>query len=289
MTTTFKKRFYKLILLLSLLFMVLFFFRFMYGYTKIFDSSSYEVDFFESISNTKRNYATKKYNVKSTNNAPSPINVDQKYEKIAEIKTKSSKFETEESSVRNKIEKYNSLIQFEQKSGNKGNRKLNLLIGVPPEFFDSLYLQLICIGHVEAKQITKKDKTNEYKELNAKKQSLEKIRTSLIELKSKGGKIEEYMGLENRILEIEQQLQDLGVSLGDFDDENEFCTVQFSLLEGKEVTIGVYQRVKVALEWTVKIYLKLITTFCFLTLFAYILLVLIDKLKIFEKLINKKP
>ena len=141
---------------------------------------------------------------------------------------------------------------------------------------------------MQAKQITKKDKTNEYKELNAKKQSLEKIRTSLIELKSKGGKIDEYMGLENRILEIEQQLQGLGVSLGDFDDENEFCTVQFSLLEGKEVKIGTMQRVKVALEWTVKIYLRIMTTLFFLTLFAYLILLGIDKLKLFERIINRK-
>ena len=42
------------------------------------------------------------------------------------------------------------------------------------------------------------------------KKSLEKIRTSLIELKSKGGKIEEYMDLENRILEIEQPTSRLG-------------------------------------------------------------------------------
>jgi hypothetical protein len=87
------------------------------------------------------------------------------------------------------------------------------------------------------------------------------------------------MNLENRILEIEQQLQDLGVSLGDFDDENEFCTVQFSLLEGKEKTIGIMQRIKVALEWTVKIYLRLMMTMFFLMLFAYILLLGIEKFK----------
>lgn len=107
-------------------------------------------------------------------------------------------------------------------------------------------------------------------------------------MKSKGGKIDEYMGLENRILEIEQQLQGLGVSLGDFDDENEFCTVQFSLLEGKELRIGVMQRIKVALEWTVKIYLRIMTTLFFLTLFAYLLLLGIEKLKLFENIINRK-
>jgi len=180
------------------------------------------------------------------------------------------------------------LIQFEQKRGNKGERRLSLLIGVPPENFDQLYKDLSAIGIVQAKEITKKDKTNEYKELNAKKSSLEKIRSSLIELKSKGGKIDEYMNLENRILEIEQDLQDLGVSLGDFDDENEFCTVQFALSEGKVVKISLIHRIKVALEWTIKFYLRIMVTLFFMSLFAYLLLRIVDRLKIITKLIDKK-
>ena len=288
MKQTFKKRLRKVIFWLLIIFLILFIFRLIYGYTNTFDNTPNQTQFFESISNTKRNYASKQYKVKSNTTNQSPVKVDQKYEKIAEINTKSSEFDKEEKQSRNEINKFNALIQFEQKSGNKGYRKLNLVIGVPPENFDSLYNQLIKIGTVQAKQITKKDKTNEYKELNAKKSSLEKIRTSLIDLKSKGGKIEEYMDLENRILEIEQQLQGLGVSLGDFDDENEFCTVQFSLLEGKEIKIGLMQRIKVALEWTVIIYLRIMATLFFLTLFAYLLLLGIEKLKVLEKIINKK-
>lgn len=288
MKKTFKKRLKKLIFWLILIFTILFIFRLMYGYTKSYDNTPSQSQFFDLISNTSRNYATNKHTVKSNIANQSAINVDQKYEKIAEIKTKSSNFEDEEKSSRETIEKLDALIQFEQKSGNKGRRKLNLVIGVPPENFDVLYEQLITIGKVQAKQITKKDKTNEYKELNSRKKSLEKIRNSLIELKSKGGKINEYMSLENRILEIEQQLQGLGVSLGDFDDENEFCTVQFSLLEGKEVKIGIMQRVKVALEWTVKIYLRIMSTLFFGSLFAYLLLLVIEKLKLFERMVNPK-
>ena len=71
------------------------------------------------------------------------MKVDQKYEKVAEIKTKSSKFIEEEKLARSKITALNALIQFEQKSVNKGHRQLNLLIGVPPENFDTLYNQLI--------------------------------------------------------------------------------------------------------------------------------------------------
>jgi hypothetical protein len=288
MKQTFKKKLKKVILWLIFGFVVLFVFRFFYGYTKTIDVIPSQMQFIESFGNTRKNYASKEYNVKQNNANQSIIRLDQKYEKIAVIQTMTSKFEEEEKTSRIEIEKFNALIQFEQKSGNKGYRKLDFVIGVPPENFDSLYSQLIKIGRVQAKQITKKDKTNEYKELNAQKSSLEKIRASLIQLKSKTGKIEEYMGLENRILEIEQQLQELGVSLGDFDDENEFCTVQFSLHERKETEITVLQRVKVALEWTVKIYLKIMTTLFFLMLFAYLLLLGIEKLKILERIINRK-
>ncbi len=288
MTIPFKKRLRKVISGLLILFVILFAFRLLYGYTKKFNNTSYETEFFENISNAKRNYASKKYKAKPANLNQNSTAVDQKYEKIAEINTKSSNFEQEEKSSRKTIENLNALVQFEQKSGNSGFRRLNLVIGVPPENFDKLYQELIKVGNVQAKRITKKDKTNEYKELNAKKQSLEKTRTSLINLKSKGGKIDEYMGLENRILEIESELQGLGVSLGDFDDENEFCTVQFSLVEGKEIKIGLMQRIKVAFEWTVKMYLRVLSTLFFLSLFAYVLLLCIDKLRIIQRIIGNK-
>lgn len=277
MQTSSKKQLRKLIAALLFLFVLLFLFRLAYGYTKTINNHLGQTQFFESASSTKRNYASKKHEIKSSSQAA--VKVDQKYEKIAEISTQSTTFDTEEKEARSKVASYQALIQFEQKSGNKGYRKLNLLIGVPPENFDALYQDLIAIGSVQAKQITKKDKTNEYKELNARKASLEKIRNSLLGLKQKEGRIDEYMQLENRILEIEQQLQDLGVSLGDFDVENEFCTVQFSLLEGRDVKISFLHRVKVALEWTIKFYLRMIAILCFLTLFAYLTVLIIDKVK----------
>ncbi len=286
MKRTFYQRLRHVIFILLSAFLALFIFRLIYGYTKTVNIPATQTQFFSTISNVRQNIASKRYAVKSGAGNQSSVQVDQKYEKIAEIKTQSSEFDKEEDKARKLINQYEALIQFEQKSGNDGSRRLNLMIGVPTENFDSLYNQLIKIGRVQGKQITKKDKTNEYKELNARKASLEKLRNSLIELKNKGGKIDEYMQLENRILEIEQELQTLGVSLGDFDDENEFCTVQFSLSEGKELKISFLQRVKVALEWTVKIYLQIIVILFFVSLFAYIVLLIIDKLKILEKIVG---
>lgn len=277
----FKKSFYALLSL----FLILFIFRITYGYKKPIEDNYNPIQFFNSIGDVRKNYASTKYTNNIVNQAP--VNVDQKYEKIADIDTKSTKFEEDEKLLRKNIKDNDALIQFEQKKGNNGARQLHLVIGVPPEKFDSLYLKLSTIGDVKSKQITKNDKTNEYKELNAKKASLEKIRNSLIELKSKGGEIAEYIELENRILDIEQQLQSLGVNLGNFDDENEFCTVKFSIAEGKEIKISFMQRVKVALEWTVKIYLKMMVIFFFLSLFIYVTLLAIEKLKIIQAIIQK--
>jgi predicted nucleic acid-binding Zn-ribbon protein len=273
-----KKRLKKTIVILLLLFIAMFVFRLIYGYQTHSEpilSNSYN-QAADISSGIRKNYASKKYEM---NSGVTPVRVDQKYEKIANINTLSTEFEAEEKQIRTQVKDYEGLIQFENKSGNNGQRKLNLIIGIPPENFDSIYHRLVHIGKVQSKQITKTDKTNEYKELNARKASLEQIRESLIELKSNGGRIDEYIQLENRILDIEQQLQGLGVSLGNFDDENEFCTVNLSLSETKVTEIGIIQRIKVALEWTIKNYLLLMVALTFMSLFAYLVLLSLEKIK----------
>ena len=277
-----QKKFRKFILILSLGFLGLFIFRTIYTYTtdspdtylsnQMMDMAALE---YPLELDSRKNYASIKYQGAN----PSSSNLDQKYEKIANINAVSGEFENEESKVRDEIQKLNALIQYENKTGNEGYRRLELVIGVPPKSFDRLFQNLIKIGKVQSKEITKKDKTNEYKELNARKLSLEKTKASLENLKSKSGKINEYMLLENRILEIEQQLQALGVSLGSFDDENEFCTIKFTLNEGKIIQNGLLEHVIDALIWTIEFYLKILVICALIALIAYLIVLVIEKLK----------
>jgi len=79
--------------------------------------------------------------------------------------------------------------------------------------------------------------------------SLQATLSSLNDLKKKNGAVGDFVTLHDKILEIETQLQILGVDLGNFNTENEFCTLHFSLLEGSAIRkAGTYQRVKIALE-----------------------------------------
>lgn len=65
--------------------------------------------------------------------------------------------------------------------------------------------------------------------------------------------ITNFVSLHDKILEIEVKLQESGVELGNFDAENEFCTVKLSVYEGAtQKNIPFIHRLKVAVEWSIK-------------------------------------
>ncbi|MFG4000662.1 DUF4349 domain-containing protein [Flavobacterium aquidurense] len=291
MAKNFRSRFLKLSKWSVGLFILLFAFRLLYGYVAA-DSTSrndYSDNFFGSIDNLRKNYASEKIAMKGDNiQAASNMASSQKFEKTASIKAKTSEFDKDENLIKAKTKSYNAIIQYEQNLGQKGNRQIHLLIGINPAKFDNFYLELQKIGVLKDTEITKVDKTNEYRQLNAKKISIEKMLQSLTELKSKGGQIADFISLNDKILEVEEQLQGLGVELGNFNTENEFCTVRFSMYEGAtEKSISFMHRTKVALEWTIKYFAIIAITSLFILIAIFVLLSIIDKLKIITTVNNK--
>lgn len=277
----------------------MFFFRIAYSYSEkdSYDEEDGVFDYLSEVNISRKNYASDSYKFKMEKGGGGgleipqgqEVSVSQKYEKTALLNAKSEKFEEDEKLVRKKIKDYNAIIQYEENTGNKGRRKLSFLIGVKPEKFDSFFVSLKKIAINKQADITKVDKTSEYKNLNARKNSLEKIRESLIAIKKQSGKIDEYINLENRILEIEQDLQNLGVELGDFSEENEFCTIKFALAEGRPlVKMSFLHRAKVALEWAITWYFWATLILLFIFGLSFFLLLVIDKLKILQAIIKKQ-
>jgi hypothetical protein len=267
------------VLYLVLGFLCLFGFRLIYGYV-VTPQSAPEAQT-AALADArgepaKNNYASEKMQVAR---GADKISVDQKYEKVGSLASKTDAFDEDEKKARDQVANHHALIQFEQNSGLRGHRRLNLIIGVPPEKFESLVGAMREIGRIATIHIDKADKTNEYKELNAKRVSLEKTRDSLSSLKGKTGQIEEYINLENRILEIEEEIQSTGVKLGEYDQENEFCTVRFGLEEGRGAPSGVplIQRVKVALEWAIAIYMRLLAILAAAAALTFLSLLLVER------------
>ncbi len=291
MTTNFRTRFWRISKWFGGLFILLFIFRLVYGYvaTDTNTGNDYSDNFFSSIDNLRKNYASEKIAMKGGDvQVASNIASNQKYEKTASMKLKTSEFDNDEKQLKAKSKSFNAVIQYEQNLGQKGNRQIHLLIGVNPNLFDSLYFELKKIGVLRSTEITKVDKTNEYRQLNAKKASIEKTLQSLNDLKAKGGQIADFVALNDKILEIEEKAQELGVELGNFDTENEFCTIKLSMYEGAtEKNISFIHRVKVALEWTIKYFAIIAVTTLVLTCTIFVFILIIDKLNVISA-INKK-
>lgn len=294
MPTNFKSKYKQFFIIGICLFLVLFVFRLIYGYLETNSNNSFDNsgDFFSSIQNLRKNYASEKSMKMSepsvSQNPSSNFASNQKYEKTASIKSKTSNFDEDKTKLEKATKDFKAVVQYEKNEGKKGNREIHLLIGVNPILFDSFYIDIQKIGALKATEITKIDKTNEYRQLNAKKISLEKTLTSLNELKTRGGAISDYVALHDKILEIEKQMQELGVELGNFDSENEFCSIRFSLYEGaSEKQISLLHRLKVAFEWTIQYYLMMIFGLICLSAFIFIALLIIDKWNILRSIVDK--
>ena len=236
-------------------FMALFLLRLGYGYATqpngevieqgyVQDSLGYDFEL------SRKNYAGQK----SRAVGPGPQSVDQRYEKVATLGQSSHAFENDEARVRAVAKAVEALIQHEQAFGLEGRRQLQLALGVPPETFDEVIGQLKDIGKPISFQVNKTDKTNEYRALLAQQESLKKSRDNLHALQARDAELGDLIALESRILELENQIQSLGVSVGEFDSEFEFVTIKLTLSELRspaERFIPLLKRVKVALEWTI--------------------------------------
>jgi hypothetical protein len=243
----------------------------------------------DSYSVSMKNIATTKIVRDSTLHAPQ-VSIEQKYEKIADMSATSSDFDKDEEKIRNIVGEFNALIQLENKSGLEPSRSLRMTIGVLPDLFEDFVDTVSGVGHLVLLNIEKIDKTSEYLEINAKLKSLESLRDSLVQLKRRPGSIEEMISLENRIFEVERQIQEFKGALTDFSPEREFCTVRLSLRETVIVKDpGKFLRViKASLVWALRIFGIAMVIAFFVLLSALIVVKILEKLKWIPVVIKDK-
>lgn len=282
-------------------FIAIFFGRLGYGYYTTPDqivkrsARTRVTDMIQEVSQPKRNYASDKYLLSSSRSSvpampgtslpavPDAV-ADQKYEKTATMVVGTKDYDRDEKLLRTQIAEHGALIQLEQNVGRSDykTRVLQLLIGIQPESFDKFTHALQGIGRLDVMEVTKVDKTNEYLDLKAKRSALEETRGALVDLKRMTGTIDELVNLQYKILDIDQQLQQLGVKLGEYDEVNEFCTVRMTLYEDYDELVyppSVPRRAMIAFKWTAKYYLAALAAFTLFTMSAFFLLAISRILK----------
>jgi hypothetical protein len=213
----------------------------------------------------------------------SVITVEQKYEKVADMSSSTVDFETDNKNLRAIIAGNDAVIQMENFNGLKGDRSLVMTIGVMPDNFDILVEQIQQIGAIKSFNVTKVDKTGEYRSLIAQQETLKKTRDSYIDIKEMAGEIKDLLMLEEKILDVEAKLQDLGVDIGIFSTEYSFCTINFNLLEATKHTISVrfvLGCAKSSLSWTLTVFAVTLFVVAAALFALWIILLLINNIKL---------
>lgn len=201
-----------------------------------------------------KNYASQRMEYPAEGSATSVL--DQKYERIASIVSKTVRYNEDIERLNAIVEENKAVVQMENSRGLIGNRRVDLVIGVRPENFDAMQTAVSAIGRITSSTTTKTDKTYEYRQMLAEKQTLESRLASYEELKERGGSISEMLQIEDKIIEVESQIQQQMIGLGEYSDDNALCTINFSLYEGSEA--GTLRKLWNALTWSTVTYLIII-------------------------------
>ena len=195
--------------------------------------------------------------------------LDQKYERIASIVTKTANYDSDMAVFNAALETHKAVVQTENRSGLTGSRRAVFTIGVRPESFDSMSEAVSKIGKIVSSTTTKTDKTYEYRQMLAEKETLEQRRASYAELKKYGGSIPDLLQLEDKIIEVESQIQQQQIGLGEYSDENALCTINYTIYEGREP--GFLIKIWNALAWSAAVYAAIIAVAMLTALAAFIL------------------
>ena len=198
-----------------------------------------------------RNIATNKVVVKDS--AGGQIQLDQKYDKTAQLAFGSKRFDDANRQLREVTAAHEAVIQTERLSGLAGSQRLEVSIGVIPDRFDELVDALRNIGELRSFSVNKLDKTDEYRALTAEIATLENALAAYQALGEQGGSIQERLLLQERIVEVERSLQEVGVKAGLFTSDNSFCTINLTLQEAEGGTLSVrfvFSSAMEAFYWT---------------------------------------
>jgi hypothetical protein len=195
---------------------------------------------------------------------PLPLVLDQPdlekiqvYEKTAQLVMGTEAFDEDEARLRAILGANQAVAFNERKSGIQPGRRLLLEISVAPEQFDALVAALRQIGQLQSANEQKQDRTGEFRQLHAKRQSLKLYLDSVLKLRTgKQTSLEDALRLEQKIQDIEKELQALAVQMGDFLGKESLYHVSVALTEFQpgsrlDRTYALPQRVAHAFAWAV--------------------------------------
>lgn len=154
------------------------------------------------------------------------------YERIAQLSLATRTFEDTQALVRSVIAGHKGVVFNESASGLAPDRQVTFEVGVHPEKFDAVLEQLKDIGDLQFFSVQQRDRTADFRRLNAQRQALKKHLEAVLKLRGvKEASIDDSLKIEQKLQDIEKELQALAVQLGDLLGKESYYHIQLSLRE----------------------------------------------------------
>ncbi len=174
----------------------------------------------------------------------------QVHEKTADLVAGTGAFQDDEALIRAALARHGVTVFNETNTGVAPRRTLTLEIGVPPDKFDELVDELREVGRLNSITVQQRDRTGDFRRLHAQRLALKKHLESVLKLRGASkGSIDDSLKVEQKVQDIEKEIQSLGVQLGDFLGKESFYTVRFTLSEHQPGSGRMGQAFLWALTW----------------------------------------
>ncbi len=178
-------------------------------------------------------------------------------EKRATLTSGTPRFVDDEAALRAAIKAQQATVFNEKSTGMEPGRKLLVEIGVGPEKFEDLIALLQKIGRLSSISVEQKDRTSEFRKLFGQRHSLKKYLEAMTKLRSgKALLFEDSLKLEQKIQDLEKEMQSLTTQFGDLLGKESYYHVQLTLAEyqsgdARDHTYTIPQRIGHAFLWAV--------------------------------------
>ena len=155
----------------------------------------------------------------------------QVFEKTGQLQSATTDFDGDRAKLLAVLNDKKTIVKYERTRGLSPRRSIHVALAVKDDAFDGVMEGLKVIGELRFAQVTKADRTQEFRSLFAQKESLQKHLQALTRLRESKAKVDEFINLEGKILELQKQVHTLQIRLGDFATEESFSNIAFSLSE----------------------------------------------------------
>jgi hypothetical protein len=155
----------------------------------------------------------------------------QVHEKTGRVVTTTTDFAADEAAVRAAVADQKGVVADETSGGVTPERRLTLEVGVTPDRFDALVERLKQVGRLESLRVEQRDRTGEFRQLAARRQSLKKHLETVNKLSTRDNPTDDSLKLAREVKDIERELEALSAQAGDFVGKESLYTVAVTLVE----------------------------------------------------------